>query len=168
MKLIIGIGNPGVKYANNRHNVGYMVIDALNSADLPSGIIAKKTETFMNESGGFVKNQMSKSKCQMSDLYIIHDDLDIQLGQYKIQNGVGPKVHNGVNSIESILNDSDFWRVRIGVDNRRVSSESRVPNVSSVKTPGNEYVLSDFTEDEKKNLDEVIKKIVRDLRGLNN
>lgn len=158
MKLIIGLGNPGDKYKNNRHNVGYMVIDALNSADLPSGIIAKKTDSFMNESGEGVKNLMSKSKCQISNLYVVHDDLDLKLGAYKIQMGKGPKVHNGVNSIEEALNDSDFWRVRVGVDNRNPEN----------RTQGNEYALSDFTADEEVVLKEVITKVVGELRGLNN
>ncbi len=158
MKLIIGLGNPGEKYKGNRHNVGYMVVDALNSGDLPSGIIAKKTDCFMNDSGESVKKLINFYKINPSDLYIVHDDLDIPLGQYKIQKGVGPKVHNGVNSIEDVLNDNDFWRVRIGVDNR--DPENR--------TQGMDYVLQDFTSEEENVLAGVIKQIVADLRGLNN
>jgi peptidyl-tRNA hydrolase, PTH1 family len=158
MKLIVGLGNPGEKYKDNRHNVGYIVVDAVNSGDLPSGIIAKKTDCFMNESGESVKKLVNFYKITLDDLYIIHDDLDIPLGQYKIQKAIGPKVHNGVNSIEGVLNENGFWRVRTGVDNR--DPENRVPGV--------DYVLKDFTEEERKILTDVIVKIVADLRGLNN
>lgn len=158
MKLIIGLGNPGKKYCNNRHNAGYMVIDALNSGDLPKGVIAKKTNVYMNNSGEDVKKFVRFYKVSRDELYIIHDDLDIPLGQYKIQFGKGPKVHNGVNSVEEALGETDFWRVRVGVDNR--DPESRIP--------GEQYVLQDFTIGERKILADAMKNIVADLRRLGN
>ena len=101
MKLIIGLGNPGEKYKNNRHNVGYMV------ADYSKRVKVFKTNTFMNDSGSFVSSQLKKTDIDFSKLYIIHDDLDIKLGEYKIQFGKGPKVHNGLNDIYDNLHFED-------------------------------------------------------------
>lgn len=154
MKLIVGLGNPGSKYTHNRHNVGHMVIDELQPSTRIKGLIIKKTDSFMNDSGFFVKKQMSKyPSVSTSDLYIIHDDLDIPLGTFKIQFGKGPKGHNGIIDIEEKLGTSEFWHVRVGVDNR--DTENRVK--------GDEYVLQDFTEEEKIVLDRVIKQICNQL-----
>ena len=171
MKLIIGLGNPGEKYKNNRHNVGYMVVDRIvgrrkweeskNGKLLYSwlGKNNEKTEiikplTYMNNSGQSVDCAYKKhSELRLEDLYIIHDDLDIKLGDYKIQYGLGPKLHHGIKSIEEELGTSDFWRVRVGVDNRNVSN----------RVSGEEYVLQDFTDEERKALDKVIYKICKRL-----
>lgn len=154
MKLIVGLGNPGVKYQNNRHNVGQMAILELQPATRIKGIIIKSSDRFMNDSGTFVKKMMDKyPNIKTSDLYVIHDDLDIPLGVYKIQFGKGPKVHNGLNDIYEKLGTSDFWHVRVGVDNR--DPENR--------TKGQEYVLEDFTAEEKLILDRVIKQICNQL-----
>ncbi len=181
MKLIVGLGNPGEKYANTRHNVGFMVVDQIaqmvngqwsmikkfnsliinnkqslaNNVGQPSTILSKP-QTFMNDSGIAVSKMMNFYKIQSSELYIIHDDLDIKLGEYKIQKGIGPKVHNGVNSIEEKLGTKDFWRVRVGVDNR--NSENRLP--------GEEYVLQNFNNMEEKILNKVISEIVGEFNKL--
>src|SRR3990172_6433738 len=118
MKLIIGLGNPEEKYKKNRHNVGYMVIDELTKKRLPKDVVVKKTNIFMNESGEFMNKLVEQYHLKPSDLWVIHDDLDIALGSYKIQKGKGPKLHNGVNSIERELGTDEFWRVRVGVENR--------------------------------------------------
>ncbi|MBI3397050.1 peptidyl-tRNA hydrolase [Candidatus Woesebacteria bacterium] len=154
MKLIIGLGNPGEKYKNNRHNVGYMVIDAFQESKLPKGVTIRKTDCFMNDSGLFVKNILSKyPKLSISDLYIIHDDLDIKQGEYKIQFTKGPKDHNGLLSIENEIGTNKFWRARIGVDNRNQDN----------RTKGEEYVLQDFNVQEKVVIKEVIESIKRGL-----
>jgi PTH1 family peptidyl-tRNA hydrolase len=159
MKLIIGLGNPGEKYKNTRHNAGVVVIDKLQKINLPKGILVKKSSVFMNESGAFIKNLIGQYKIDPSDLYVIHDDLDIPLGSYKIQFGVGPKVHNGVNSIEREIGTKDFWRVRIGVDNRKNTGGPSFAKASE----GKEYVLQDFTSEERKILDKTIRKLLIDL-----
>lgn len=153
MKLIVGLGNPGEKYKNNRHNVGYMFIEHLEKIGLPDGVVAKKTNTFMNDSGEAVKKLVNFYKVSPEDLYVVHDDLDIPLGQHKIQLGVGPKVHKGVASVEQFLIESEFWRIRIGVDNR--DSQNRLP--------GEQYVLQDFTGEEKEIVKNTIKQIFADL-----
>ncbi|EKE05761.1 MAG: hypothetical protein ACD_19C00182G0089 [uncultured bacterium] len=156
MKLIIGLGNPGVQYKNNRHNAGHMVIDELQPSTRIRGLIIKKSDSFMNNSGFFVKKQLSKyPSVSTSDLYIIHDDLDIPLGAFKIQFGKGPKGHNGIINIEEKLGTCDFWRVRVGVENRMKNEELRIK--------GEEYVLQDFTEEEKIILNGVIKQICNQL-----
>jgi len=154
MKLIVGIGNPDIKYKNTRHNVGLMVVDEFVSKGRISGTIVKRSDKYMNDSGLFVKKLKEKyPKMQLSELYVIHDDLDIPLGAYKIQFGKGPKVHNGLNDIYEKLGTDQFWHVRVGVDNR--DSENR--------TGGKEYVLEDFSDEEKVVLDGVIKQICNQL-----
>jgi len=153
MKLIVGLGNPGGKYKNTRHNVGFLVAEALQKTKLPKDFVVKKSDKFMNESGSFVKKMVDQYKIDPSNLYIVHDDLDIKLGEYKIQFGVGPKVHNGVNSVEETLGTKYFWRVRVGVDNRK--SDNRIS--------GEDYVLEDFTGDERKILDTIIKELCKKL-----
>ena len=157
MKLIIGLGNPGEKYKNTRHNAGFLVADALQKIKLPSGAIVRKSDVFMNDSGSFVKKLISKyPSIPVSSIYVVHDDLDIPLGSYKIQLGTGPKDHNGVNSVETELGTKDFWRVRIGIENREPDDGIQ----------GEDYVLQDFTEEEKKILDGVIEKICKEISKL--
>jgi PTH1 family peptidyl-tRNA hydrolase len=153
MKLIIGLGNPGGKYKNNRHNVGQMVIEKLQLISHNKDILLKKSDSFMNDSGDFVKSMLTKSKLETFNLYIIHDDLDITLGNYKIQFGKGPKIHNGINDIQEKLGTSDFWYVRVGVDNRDPNN----------RISGEQYVLEDFTNEERDILDKVINEICRKL-----
>lgn len=176
MKLIVGLGNPGKKYENNRHNVGFMLADRLieylhTQEQIPikhetkfdcifarvqletEAFIVSKPQTYMNRSGQAVSKIMQYYKVPLENLYIAHDDLDILLGKYKIQKGTGPKLHNGITSIESVLGTKDFWRVRIGVENR--SEENRIP--------GEAYVLQDFTEEERKVTKGVINEIINKL-----
>jgi len=158
MKLVVGLGNPGEKYKNTRHNAGFLVAEALQKRISNQKIASLrvkifKSDKFMNESGACISVLVHKYSVNPSDLYIIHDDLDIPLGSYKIQFGVGPKDHNGVNSIEAELGTKDFWRVRVGVDNR--NPEDRIQ--------GESYVLEDFKGDERKMLDATIKKLLIDL-----
>lgn len=156
MKLIIGLGNPGGEYQNTRHNAGFLVADRLHDQKIPAGVVVKKSDVFMNNSGTFVKSLYTKYSISNTDLYILHDDLDIPLGNYKIQFGTGPKDHNGVNSVEEELETKDFWRVRIGIDNRKPDD----------RIPGEEYTLQNFTADEKIILDKTIEEIVNKLIGL--
>lgn len=144
MRLILGLGNPGTKFLNNRHNVGHMFVDWSKK-----GI---KTDCFMNESGKFVKKIARTQNLEPSNLFVAHDDLDLPLGQWKIQFGVGPKVHYGVNSVEEALRTKNFWRVRIGVDNRDPQN----------RTPGEEYVLQDFFPEERETLNKVFDEIIKD------
>jgi peptidyl-tRNA hydrolase, PTH1 family len=139
MKLLIGLGNPGERYEGNRHSVGKMLIRRLKKDQIFfKDLILIESDTFMNDSGRFVAEKFFFYKITPDDLYIVHDDLDLPLGQFKIQKGIGPKVHNGVNNIEQALGTKDFWRIRIGVDNR--DPQKRIA--------GEDYVLQDFTKEE--------------------
>jgi len=158
MIFLVGLGNPGKKYQNNRHNVGYQFVDYL--VKLLNGQIVKnkknnlviyqfsnlflvKTDCFMNESGIFVKKLTTNYQLLTTNLIIAHDDLDIPFGKFHIQFAVGPHLHNGLESIEKNLKTKDFWRIRIGVDNRK-TGEARCRIV-----PGETYVLQNFTLSEK-------------------
>jgi len=110
----------------------------------------------MNDSGSFVSSQLKKTDIDFSKLYIIHDDLDIKLGEYKIQFGKGPKDHNGLNDIYNKLGTKDFWHIRIGVDNRDTMN----------RISGEEYILQDFTDQEKIILEKVTKEICKKLETL--
>ena len=160
MKLIVGLGNPGAKYANTRHNAGFLALDALRAAwqlpdfsanqrfeaEMAEGtkdgvkIILAKPLTFMNKSGDAVQKIMGFYKIAPTDLIVIHDDLDILIGQFKIQRDVHSVGHNGVESIIQKLGTQDFTRVRLGVE----MAEGR----QARKIAGEDFVLQDFTPEE--------------------
>lgn len=140
MYYLIGLGNPGKKYQNNRHNVGHQLIDYLKKKNIDIKLL--KTDCFMNLSGSFVKKIIEKNKIKTEKLIIAHDDLDLPLGSFKIQKGIGPKLHNGLISIEKTLKTKNFWRIRIGIDNRPPKN----------RINGETYVLQDFLSDEKKTI----------------
>jgi len=165
MKLLVGLGNPGEKYKNNRHNAGFMIIDHLISQNkkaplirqltdkhqklplsilyhLSAELILAKPQIFMNQSGIAINKIIKNYKLRIKNLIIAHDDLDIPLGKFKIQKGVGPKLHNGLASIEQHLKTKDFWRIRIGIDNRQPEKYIN----------GEKYVLQNFTFEEKQTL----------------
>jgi PTH1 family peptidyl-tRNA hydrolase len=154
--IIIGLGNPGKKYENNRHNVGKMFIDYI-SQKFNLTLKTFKTNCFMNESGKEVEKILKKlpvKSYKLQDVFIVHDDLDIPLGKFRIDFGKGPKLHNGLKSIEETLNTKDFWRIRIGIDNRQKTGW----------IDGEAYVLQDFLKEEKEVLEnEVFKKIKEKL-----
>ena len=163
MKLLIGLGNPGREYERTRHNVGFMVIDALAKRPI-DGVMLVKPTTFMNRSGVAVKKLATSYQLPATSIYVIHDDLDIPLGKYKIQLGKGPKEHRGVVSIEQALADKNFWRVRIGVDNRQATQ----PNGGQASdkrqvTSGDEYVLSNFPKGEMAVIKRMIGEVADEL-----
>ena len=108
----------------------------------------------MNKSGNTVGKFVRSTKAA-KDLIVVHDDLDIPLGKFKIQKGVGPLLHNGIESIENSLAGKDFWRVRIGIDNRK-------PNTW---IDGETYVLQDFQPEEKKIVSELFPSIFVRLKN---
>lgn len=177
MKLIVGLGNPSEEYESTRHNVGFYFVDLLahhfNKGDAVSSqwenkinfealvcregdILFAKPQTYMNESGEAVLELVRFFKVRFDDLFIIHDDLDIPLGIYKLQQGKGPRVHNGINSIEEKLGKSNFWRIRVGIENRKSGNQS-------VRISGREYVLQKFNGVEKKMLDRVYRDVLENL-----
>lgn len=174
MYLIVGLGNPGEDYEKTRHNAGFLFVNKLAGKDkfetdrkmeanvLKRGeLILAKPNTFMNDSGRAVRKIMDFYKLGIENVVIVHDDLDIAFGEYKIQKEVGPKVHNGLKSVEQCLGRKDFLRVRIGIDNRE-------PGIGY--GTGADYVLSKLNKEEMKELDDVIGEMIKELAetlGLN-
>lgn len=115
MRLIVGLGNPGEKYALSRHNVGHMFIEQASPIE---GYWMEKTEGYMNGSGTEVLRLVSKYKIKLTDLIIVHDDWDFEVGQYKLQYNRGANHHKGVEDIINKLGTKSFWRLRIGVGPR--------------------------------------------------
>jgi|WetSurMetagenome_2_1015567.scaffolds.fasta_scaffold117559_2 peptidyl-tRNA hydrolase, PTH1 family len=167
MYLIAGLGNPGEEYKKTRHNAGFLFVEKLASKEnfsldkkqeaetLKKGdLILVKPQTFMNDSGRAVRKIMDFYKLGIGEVVVVHDDLDLAFGEYKIQKEKGPKVHNGLKSVEQNLGRMDFWRVRIGIDNRQ-------PGMSY--GTGADYVLSKFSEEEIKELNKVIEEATKEL-----
>lgn len=176
VKVIVGLGNPGQKYENTRHNIGFAVLDKLGGGKFKfqkylqaevlrmGDVVLVKPQTFMNKSGMAVKKLIENYKLEIENLYVVHDDLDIKLGEYKIQLGKGPKVHNGVNSVEESLGSDQFWRVRMGIDNR--NQESGIPSTSwygASRNQGEEYVLGRFLPEEEEIISRVIQEVTEKL-----
>ena len=114
-----------------------------------------KPQTYMNNSGSAIQKIAAYFKINnLLNLFIAHDDLDIPLGKFHIQKKAGPKSHNGISSIEQMLGIQDFWRIRIGVDNR-LQEEYRIS--------GESYVLQDFKAQEKETLNNVFPAIFKQL-----
>jgi len=132
MKLFVGLGNPGREYALNRHNVGFMAVDAIAAAhDFPawrkrfSGLAAEgklgreqvllfKPQTFMNESGRAVGEALRFYKLELSDVIVFHDELDLAPGKVRVKTGGGVAGHNGLKSLTAHIGN-DYVRVRIGI-----------------------------------------------------
>lgn len=132
MKLIVGLGNPGEKYASTRHNIGFMVIDHLSrelgiaaatwaEEEKHQALVARfgdvlliKPLTFVNNSGASVKGLVNFYKLNPSDVWVIHDDLDLPLGKIRIRQKGGTAGHNGVASIINALKSDAFVRFRLG------------------------------------------------------
>jgi PTH1 family peptidyl-tRNA hydrolase len=161
VKLIIGLGNPGKVYVNNRHNVGFRCLDhfarlhrislkerkarAKVGAGEVAGVqvVLAKPRTYMNLSGGAVGRLVRQLGVQLDDLLVICDDLDLPLGKFRIRQRGGSAGHKGVQSIIASLGSEEFPRIRIGIGRPDDGDEIA-------------YVLSDFTAAEKGLVKEVI------------
>lgn len=150
--IIVGLGNPGPKYAHHRHNIGYLFVDSLVPPTLTwrtdaqvrsqavqiEGTTYLRSLTYMNESGIAIGSYLKKHSLSPTSLVVVYDDLDFPVGQWKLSLGKGPPLHGGILSIEEHLKTKAFWRLRIGVDAR--DPENRIPGI--------DYVLQDFGGDE--------------------
>ena len=152
MILIFGLGNPGEKYKNTRHNIGTRIIRELESLNLKNVVLVKPT-TFMNESGKTVKALYAKYKIKDTRyVLVIHDDIDLPLGEIRIVKNRGAGGHKGVESIIKELKTKNFIRFRIGI----------CPKTGKPKNP-EKFVLQKFNKEEEKTLKEVIKKTAKAL-----
>ena len=155
MLLIVGLGNPGKKYEKTRHNVGSRVVGELKSLNLKDIILVQPT-TFMNESGRAVKKITKNYKLKTENLIVVHDDIDLPLGEFKIQKNRGSAGHKGVQSIIDSLGTKDFTRIRIGIKPEQYYRPFR----STEK-----FVLEKFTKDEEEILKEVTPKVIEEINN---
>jgi len=169
MKLIVGLGNPGKEYSANRHNIGFLCINHLarlqhisldkkqGKARIGTGVISgtqvvlAKPQTYMNASGIAVMNLLGKYKLKPEDLIVIHDDLDLPLGKIRIKQSSSAGGHNGIKSIIGSLGTQEFTRFRIGI--------SRPQNENVAEDTIVDYVLGDFEGEDRKLVDETIKRV---------
>lgn len=172
MKLLVGLGNPGKEYSGSRHNVGF---DALSLFALKnkisfaskmgharvgqgkvSGIpvVLAKPYTFMNRSGNAVRVLRDKFNVDLSDLIVIHDDMDLPLGKIRIRVDGSSAGHKGIESIVSELGGKDFVRIRIGIGHP-TDGETATRDEQEVI----DYVLTPFTPEEKKAVKEVFSRV---------
>lgn len=171
MKLFFGLGNPGKEYQNTRHNMGQLFIKYLseknnfslsNKSKLQSEVaefdknIFAISNDYMNLSGISVQKVASYYKIIPENIYIIHDDLDLPVGEWRLQFDRGPAGHNGVKSVIENLGTQAFWRIRIGIGHPRSSVASGVGDLVE------DYVLKPFSSDEKTLINSLIKEITFD------
>ena len=165
MILFVGLGNPTLDSQNNRHNIGFKIIDAINQnfglskqkpkfkGLLTTGNISNKKVyaikplTFMNSSGICIRELIEYFKIDAEDVIVFHDDVDIDFGNIKAKFGGSSAGHNGIASIDKFIG-KDYSRVRIGIGKPD-------PKISV-----SDYVLNNFNEEEKKQLEKITKNIV--------
>ena len=167
MILVTGLGNPGSRYAGNRHNIGFMAVDEIArdpafspfskkfSGEIAEGVIdgekivLLKPLTFMNESGRSVGEAARFFKIEPKDVVVIHDELDLAPGRVRVKTGGGHGGHNGLRSIDAHLGTRDYKRVRLGIGH---------PGHKDQVSP---YVLSDFHKVDREWLDPLIEDVRR-------
>ena len=168
MILFVGLGNPNPDSENNRHNIGFKIIDAINQKFslskqkpkfkglLTTGninekkIYAIKPLTFMNNSGICIRELIEYFKIDAQNVIVFHDDLDIDFGKIKTKFGGSSAGHNGIESIDRFIG-KDYSRVRIGISKPKT------------KIAVTDYVLKDFDEDEKEELKKITDSIIESL-----
>ena len=168
MLLLVGLGNPGSNYTNTRHNIGFKIIDAINShfklskqkpkfkGLLTTGnidekkIYAIKPLTFMNNSGICIRELIEYFKIDSENVIVFHDDLDVDFAKIKAKFGGSSAGHNGIESIDKFIG-KDYSRIRIGIGKPEKKIET------------SDFVLTNFTEDEKIQLEKIIQNIIDSL-----
>jgi PTH1 family peptidyl-tRNA hydrolase len=168
MKILVGLGNPGSKYEQNRHNVGFMALEAVardctasswrrrfqgQTAEAEIGgtkCLLLKPDTYMNESGRAVGEAVRFYKLSAADVIVFHDELDLEPGKLRVKNGGGHAGHNGLRSISAHIGN-DFARVRIGIGH---------PGSREAVT---HYVLHDFSREDRKWLEELLPAIAKSV-----
>jgi len=168
MLLLVGLGNPNPNNSGNRHNVGFFVIDAINekfklSKQKPKfkglltmgkineqKVFAIKPLTFMNSSGICIKELIEYFRINVKDVFVFHDDMDIEIGKVKVKFGGSNAGHNGIDSIDKNIG-KNYSRIRIGIGRPKKS------------TTGADHVLDNFSGDEKQNVEKVTKNIIESL-----
>lgn len=164
MKLVVGLGNPGTEYSNTRHNAGFMAIDRISEhyncsfskkfnglyAELRvdgEKIILLKPQKYMNLSGEVIKEYVDYFKIDVSDVLVIYDDMDINVGEIKLKYKGSSAGHNGLKDIERHLGTNEYKRIKIGISKN-----------SLISTP--DYVLGKFRPEELKKINCILDDMV--------
>jgi PTH1 family peptidyl-tRNA hydrolase len=170
VKIIVGLGNPGIPYRMTRHNIGFQVVDRLAKiSHIPirakrfkslygkgwidsQGVVLLKPMTFMNRSGEAVKKAIDLFHVEIGDLIIIHDDMDLPFGRLRFKRRGGDGGHQGIRSIIDELDNNGFLRLKVGVGRPPKGMEP------------SEYVLDQFDETEKDQLDGILNRAAESLK----
>lgn len=171
-KIIVGLGNPGKKYAHTRHNIGFMIVDELarrisgeDATKFGSKLDAEvldlgeyvfvKPQTFMNLSGTSVQKVSAFYKVSLDKICVIHDDADVPLGSYKFQTGKNAAGHKGVADVIEKLGSNSFWRARIGIS-RPYNAQFDI----------DDWVLERLSADEQSSIEKHIESIQKDIDNI--
>ena len=166
MVIIIGLGNPGEKFTNTRHNAGFTAVDFFakkngfpdfelekkydSLVSEEKKVLIAKPQTFMNKSGSAVKKIIAKNK--KADVIVLHDDIDLPLGKFKIVINRGSAGHKGVESVIKAIGNKNLIRLRVGVQ----------PVKGKPKSPES-FAIKDFSDEEQKIVNKTIKKVAEAL-----
>jgi peptidyl-tRNA hydrolase, PTH1 family len=166
MKLFVGLGNPGTKYARNRHNIGFMSVDAIAAehgfspwkkkfqGEAATGelngepCLLLKPATYMNDSGKAVGEAARYHRIEIGDIIVFHDELDLAPGKVRVKTGGGNAGHNGLRSISALVGN-DCVRVRLGIGH---------PGVKELVHP---YVLGDFLREDREWLEPLLERLAK-------
>lgn len=178
MHLIVGLGNPGEKYLKSRHNAGFMILrsiigDEWTSESHEKSLIHHETlmdreliyampQTFMNNSGIAVKTLQNKHGASLENIVVIHDDIDLPFGTWKIQFSRGAGGHNGVQSIIDQIGTNEFLRFKVGIAPVNADGHAMKPKpgiFQSQKDAVAKYVLKDFSKGDQDKLEMIAKEI---------
>ena len=169
MKMIVGLGNPGLEYVNTRHNIGYMFIDAFAKANNVSidkkkfnglytetfingeKVILLKPQSYMNLSGEVVIQYLNYFKIKVEDMLVINDDLDMEFGKLRLRQDGSSGGHNGLKNIALHINTENFKRLKVGISNNK--------NIDT-----KDYVLGHFSKEDLELLDSKKEEVVNLLK----
>ena len=161
-KVLVGLGNPGSRYAHTRHNAGWLWLDAQfgtegyefnkygnyefkHSSKDGDNFIIVKPQTFMNASGAAASYALRQFGITASQLIVVHDEVDLEIGEFKYSCGRGDGGHNGIKSITKLLGTNEYCRLRLGVR----------PAEASPQTKADTYVLNRFRDNELELLNQI-------------
>lgn len=178
------MGNPGEEYQNTRHNIGFMVLDAIAKKSeakfklepklnaeaaktrfLEKPVVLAKPQTFVNKSNEAVSKLKTFYKVKSEDIVIIRDDLDIEFGNTKLSFGKGSGGHRGMESIIKALKTENLWQLKIGVANRKLTTARHASTLKTKKEAVGHFVLSPLTPSEQTEFKSILKEALAKLEN---
>ncbi|KLL04282.1 MAG: peptidyl-tRNA hydrolase [Mycoplasmataceae bacterium CE_OT135] len=178
IKLLIGLGNPGIEYQKTRHNLGFQVVDHLanklnlpwqkekfkglyiTSAYLKQKIMLLKPLTYMNNSGECIRDFVNYWQIPLTNILVIYDDLSLPLGTFRYRQQGSSGGHNGVKNIIECLGTQKFKRLKIGIGPKREMIENDNYQPFGQKIPLKDWVCQKFTEEERKEIEKIIPNLI--------